>query len=165
MRFAHAASGIVNANHGIAAIGMTREHQTFIYRQIRRVADCATLCSECTIGPKGRKSNVMSINPLYTAYRADPARTALEEMESYCAEHPGSPSATRRPALSIRSGLRIAVLGPGLEEGIVGIGYTVESTLRASDTQYLAGQHSPREPDESRAAGKRAHRLIRSTPR
>jgi hypothetical protein len=112
-----------------------------------------------------RKSNVMSINPFYAAYRADPARIALEEMESYCAAYPGSPSATRRPALSIRSGLWIALLGPSLEEGIVGIGYTVESALRAFDTQYMAGQHSPSGPDESRAAGKRARRLIRSTLR
>jgi hypothetical protein len=36
----------------------------------------------------------MSINPFYAAYQADPARIALEEMESYCAAHPGSPSAT-----------------------------------------------------------------------
>jgi len=40
------------------------------------------------------------------------ARIALEEMKSYCALHPGSPSAARRPALSIRSGLWIALLGP-----------------------------------------------------
>ena len=105
------------------------------------------------------------INPFYVAYQADPARIALEEMKSYCAAHPGSPSATRRPALSIRSGLWIALLGPCLEEGIVGIGYTVELALRAFDRQYMAGQHSPSEPDENRVAGKRAHRLIRSTPR
>jgi hypothetical protein len=84
---------------------------------------------------------------------------------TYCAAHPDSPSATRRPAVSIRSGLWIALLGPGLEEGIVGIGYTVESALRAFDTQYMAGQHSPSEPDESRAACERAHRLIRSAAR
>ena len=108
---------------------------------------------------------MMSINPFYAAYRADPARIALEEMESYCAAYPGSPSATRRPALSIRSGLWIALLGPSLEEGIVGIGYTVESALRAFDRQYMAGQHSPSGPDGSGAAGKRALRLIRSTLR
>jgi len=112
-----------------------------------------------------RQSNVMSINPFYAAYRVDPARIALEEMESYCAAHPGSPSATRRPALSIRSGLWIALLGPSLEEGIVGIGYTVELALHAFDRQYVAGQHSPSEANENRAGGKRAHRLIRSTPR
>jgi hypothetical protein len=100
----------------------------------------------------------MSINPFDAAYQADPARMALEEMESYCAAHPGSPSATRRPALSIRGDLWIALLGPSLEEGIVGIGDTVESALRAFDTQYMAGQHSLSESDGSRAAGKRAHR-------
>ena len=84
----------------------------------------------------------MSINPFYAAYRADPARIALEEMELYCAAHPGSPSATRRPALSTRSGLWIALLGPSLEEGIVGIGYTVEAALRAFDAQYVAGLRS-----------------------
>ena len=105
------------------------------------------------------------INPFYVAYQADPARIALEEMKSYCAAHPGSPSATRRPALSIRSGLWIALVGPSLEEGIVGIGYTVELALRAFDRQYMAGQHLPTDPDKNRAAGKRAHRLIRSTPR
>src|SRR5262245_30512785 len=99
--------------------------------------------------PKGGKSNVMSINPVDAEYQADPARTALEEMESYCAEHPSSTSETRRPALSIRSGLWIALLGPSLEEGIVGVGDTVESALRAFDTQYMAGQHSPSEPDEA----------------
>jgi hypothetical protein len=109
-----------------------------------------------------RKTDVLLKN---TLYGADPSRTALVEMKFYCAAHPGSPSATRRPALSIRSGLWIALLGPCLEEGIVGIGYTVELALRAFDRQYMAGQHSPSKPDESRAVGKRAHRLIRSMPR
>jgi hypothetical protein len=36
-------------------IGMTWEHRTFTYTQIRRVADFATLCSECTIGPKHKE--------------------------------------------------------------------------------------------------------------
>ena len=105
------------------------------------------------------------INSVHVAYQADPARIALEEMKSYCAAHPGSPSATRRPALSIRSGVWIALLGPSWEEGIIGIGYTVELALRAFDRQYMAGQHSPSEPDENRAARMRAHRLIRSTQR
>jgi hypothetical protein len=90
-----------------------------------------------------RKSDVMCINPFYAAYQADPARIAVEEMESYCAAHPGSPSAVRRPVLSIRMGLWIALLGPSLEEGIVGIGYTVELALRAFDRQYMAGLRPP----------------------
>jgi len=64
---------------------------------------------------------------------------ALEEMELYCATHPNSPSAARRPALSIRTGLWIALLGPTVENGIVGIGFTVEGALRAFDSQYMAG--------------------------
>ena len=73
----------------------------------------------------------------------DPALTAIAEMELYCTEHPRSPSAERRPSLSIRSGLWIALLGPSVEEGIVGIGSTVEAALRAFDTQYLAGLRPP----------------------
>ena len=72
-------------------------------------------------------------------YQADPAPMALEELESYCAMHPNSPTAARRPALSIRSGLWIALLGPSIEKGIVGIGFTVEGALRAFDVQYKAG--------------------------
>jgi hypothetical protein len=73
----------------------------------------------------------------------DPALTAMAEMELYCGAHPKSPSAARRPSLSIRSGLWIALLGPSVEEGIVGIGPTVEAALRAFDTQYLAGLRPP----------------------
>ena len=96
---------------------------------------------------------------------ADYAAAAIEQMDIYCVAHPNSPSAMRRPKLFVRSDLWIALLGPCLEEGIVGIGSTAELALRAFDRQYMAGQHSPSEPDENRAAGKRAHRLIRSTPR
>ena len=75
----------------------------------------------------------------------DPAATrrALERMESYCAAHPDSPSAVRRPSLSIRSGLWIALLGPSVGEGIVGIGYSVEAALRAFDIRYMAGIRPP----------------------
>jgi len=72
-------------------------------------------------------------------YPGDPARMALEAMESYCAAHPNSPSAVRHPGLSIRSGLWIALLGPSIEEGIVGLGSTVEAALRAFDIQYVTG--------------------------
>jgi hypothetical protein len=75
-------------------------------------------------------------------YTGDPARMVLEEMESYCAAHPNSPSAVRRPGLSNRSGLWIALLGPSIEEGIVGLGFTVEAALRAFDIQYMAGLRS-----------------------
>ncbi len=64
--------------------------------------------------------------------RADPAGMALKEMESYCATHPNSPSAARRPALSIRRGLWIALLGPSVEQGIVGIGFTRADLVNAN---------------------------------
>lgn len=64
---------------------------------------------------------------------------AIEQTESYCSAHPGSPAAVRRPQLFFRGELWIAVLGPSVEEGIVGIGPTVAAALRAFDAQYLAG--------------------------
>ena len=76
---------------------------------------------------------------------ADYASAAIEQMELYYAAHPGSPSAVRHPRIFFRSELWIALLGPSMEEGIVGIGPTVAGALRAFDTQYLAGLRSPRE--------------------
>jgi len=69
----------------------------------------------------------------------DHAAAATEQMELYCRARPGSPSAVRRPQLFYRGELWIAVLGPSVEEGIVGIGATVAAALRAFDSQYLAG--------------------------
>ena len=70
-------------------------------------------------------------------HRGDPTLAAREEMQSYCLAHPGSPSAVRRPQLSSRGDLWIAVLGPSVEKGIVGIGPSVEAALQAFDAQYL----------------------------
>lgn len=75
----------------------------------------------------------------------DYAATSVEQMDHYCVEHPRSPSAMRRPQLFFRGDLWIALLGPNVEEGIVGIGSTVSAALRAFDAQYLAGQHPPNE--------------------
>ena len=72
----------------------------------------------------------------------DFAAAAMEQMELYCVAHPGNPSAVRRPRLLFRSELWIALLGPSIEEGIVGIGPTVAAALRAFDVQYLAGPRS-----------------------
>ncbi len=69
----------------------------------------------------------------------DHAAAATEQMELYCRARPGSPSAVRRPQLFFRGELWIALLGPSVEEGIVGIGATVVAALRAFDVQYLAG--------------------------
>ena len=60
-----------------------------------------------------------------------------DRMERYCTLHPRSPSAVRRPQLSRRRGTFVALLGHSLENGIVGIGNTVENALRAFDLQYL----------------------------
>ena len=73
----------------------------------------------------------------------DYASAAMEQMELYRRAHPGSPSAVRPPRLFFRSELWIALLGPSIEEGIVGIGSTVEAALRAFDAQYLAGLRPP----------------------
>src|SRR5262245_21931940 len=90
-----------------------------------------------------RKTNVISKNGRHA--RDDAARMALEGMRSYYAARPSSPAAVRRPALSFRRGLWIALLGPSVEEGIVGVGSTVQAALRAFDTQYLAGLRPPSE--------------------
>jgi hypothetical protein len=72
----------------------------------------------------------------------DETTAAMERMELYCTAYPDSPSAVRRPRLMVRGQLWIALLGPSVEEGIVGIGPTVESALRAFDVQYFAGSRS-----------------------
>ena len=73
------------------------------------------------------------------------AMGANKRAELYFAEHPGSPAAVRRPQLSIRSGTWVAVLGPNVQDGIVGMGATVETALRAFDYQYLAALRPPGE--------------------
>jgi hypothetical protein len=75
----------------------------------------------------------------------DHALAAMEQMELYCQAHPGSPAAVRRPRLFVRGDLWVALLGPRVEEGIVGIGPTVTAALRAFDAQYLAGLRPPAE--------------------
>jgi hypothetical protein len=73
----------------------------------------------------------------------DYGAAAVEQMKEYCASHPASPSAARRPQLFFRGDLWVALLGPSLDEGIVGIGPTVAAALRAFDAQYLAGLNPP----------------------
>jgi hypothetical protein len=86
----------------------------------------------------------------------DHAVAAMEQMEYYCMVHPGSPSAVRRPRLSVRGELWIALLGPSVEEGIVGIGPTVAAALRAFDAQYLAGLRPPSEAVKVRQSNRSA---------
>ena len=91
---------------------------------------------------------------------------AIEQMDIYCIAHPESPSAMRRPKLFVRSDLWIALLGPSIEEGIVGIGPNITSALRAFDAQYNAGlpnetTSSSIKPEQSFAAAPRAELLKR----
>jgi hypothetical protein len=81
-----------------------------------------------------RKKTSIALN---TYHHGEQTLVAREEMKSYCLAHPGSPSAVRRPQLSSRGDLWIALLGPSVEKGIVGIGPSVEAALRAFDTQYF----------------------------
>jgi hypothetical protein len=67
---------------------------------------------------------------------ADQTLAAMQEMERYCAAHPGSPAAARRPGLSIRGRTFVALLGPTIEEGIAGFGDSVQAALSAFDRQY-----------------------------
>jgi hypothetical protein len=84
-----------------------------------------------------------NVSPLRRRPVMDYATAAMEQMKLYCTDYPGSPSAVRRPRLLFRSDLWIALLGPNMEEGIVGIGPTVAAALRAFDVQYLAGLFPP----------------------
>jgi len=95
----------------------------------------------------------------------DYAAAATEQMELYCRARPGSPSAVRRPQLFFRSELWIAVLGPSVEEGIVGIGPTVVAALRAFDVQYLAGLRPAVETGSKVGALRRSNAEARRTQR
>jgi hypothetical protein len=61
----------------------------------------------------------------------------MQEMDRYCEAHPGGPAAVRRPQLFIRGASFVVLLGRSVGEGIVGLGPTVSSALRAFDQQYL----------------------------
>src|SRR5215472_5443962 len=71
-------------------------------------------------------------------HAVDYAAAAIEQMDIYCIANPDSPSAVRRPKLFVRSDLWIALLGPTIEQGIVGIGPNIAAALRAFDAQYNA---------------------------
>jgi hypothetical protein len=73
-------------------------------------------------------------------------------MEAYCAAHPRSASALCRPRLLVRGQLWVALLGPDIENGTVGIGPTIEAALRAFDGQYLTRLHASRRTKKPRQA-------------
>jgi hypothetical protein len=108
-----------------------RPHQAFAQTRINPIQLCRAVRSTRRVkknhGQVPRRQGV-----------TDYATVAMEQVELYSLQHPGSPSAVGRPRLFIRGELWIALLGPSVEEGIVGIGQTVAAALRAFDAQYLA---------------------------
>src|SRR5437762_5612977 len=80
-------------------------------------------------------------------HAADGTLAAMKEMELYCATHPRSPAAVRRPRLSIRGRTFVALLGPAIEEGIAGFGDSVQAAVRAFDAQYSRSLTPPADRD------------------
>ena len=68
---------------------------------------------------------------------------AVAEMDRYCEAHPRGPAAVRRPRLFVFGANFIVLLGRSGGEGIVGIGDTVSSALRAFEQQYLNALRPP----------------------
>jgi hypothetical protein len=110
-------------------------------------------------GKELQPAEIFGYNSIVRKWKAiDPASVATEEMKAYCAAHPGSPTAVRRPQLLIRSDLWIAQLGPNDADGIVGIGRTVEAALQAFDSEYLARLRPPAR--SAKAARGRSRRSV-----
>ena len=70
-------------------------------------------------------------------------RKAAREMEDYCMLHPRTPAAVRRPRISKRRGIWIALLGRSIDDGIAGFGADVSAALEAFDRNYLAALRPP----------------------
>ena len=106
------------------------------------------------------------MNTVLDGYRrGDPTLAAMEEMQSYCLAHPGSPAAVRRPRVSMRGDLWVALLGPTVEKGVVGIGPSVEAALRAFDAQYFSLLKPATEATKVRDSAYRAYnRAAQSQP-
>ena len=97
------------------------------------------------------------MNTVLDGYRRDdPTLAAMGEMQSYCLAHPGSPAAVRRPRMSMRGDLWVALLGPTVEKGVVEIGPSVEAALRAFDAQYFSLLRPATEATKIRDSGYRA---------
>lgn len=70
--------------------------------------------------------------------RVDLEQLAVQErIELYYAALPNSPSARNRPGVSRQGTVWVALLGPNVQQGVVGMGHTVEMALRAFDVHYL----------------------------
>jgi hypothetical protein len=69
---------------------------------------------------------------------------ALAEMERYCAEHPQSPAAVRRPRLFARGRSWVALHSKPLQHGVAAIGDSVRAALRAFDSQCAGSNRRPK---------------------
>jgi hypothetical protein len=87
-----------------------------------------------------KQPHISTIRRCDLSRRTDPSR----ELEDYCELHPRTPAAVRRPQLSMRRGMWVALLGPSLKDGIVGFGSNVSAALKAFDRNYLAALRPPR---------------------
>ena len=103
------------------------------YTAIGDLPDCtvseAELASSFTSGqmkPAARK-----------ALNNDLDEAVLRVYEEYCAQHPGSPTAVRRPRILVDRGRYVALLGRTVKRGILGFGSSVTAALRAFDDLYL----------------------------
>jgi hypothetical protein len=94
---------------------------------------------ECLM-PATVKSAASGRNGLH---RVNKTALTLREMDHYFRAHPGSPSAVRRPHLYLEGATFVALLGPNVKEGIVGLGMTIEAAFRAFDLQYSRLVRSP----------------------
>lgn len=81
---------------------------------------------------------------LQKQHEAERDAEAARELDRYCKAHPKSPSALRRPRLMLRGTSWIALIGSTLQDGIAGIGNSVQGALRAFDTQYANSPKSRR---------------------
>jgi hypothetical protein len=75
---------------------------------------------------------------------AERQEQAAREMAAYCKRFPKSPAALRRPRLMLRGSSWIALVGSTLQDGIAGIGNTVDAALRAFDVQCSDASKPPR---------------------
>jgi hypothetical protein len=78
--------------------------------------------------------------------------TIMERAELYFLAHPRGASAVRRPKLFLRARTWVALLGPNLDEGIVGFGSTPEAAFHAFDASYLRALRPQDEGDSFRRA-------------
>ena len=78
---------------------------------------------------------------------------AVLRVEQYSVDHPGSPSAVRRPKIFREGGTFIVLLGRDVQHGLVGLGNTVENALRAFDLQYRNALRPPEERIIAATAG------------